>query len=184
MSSPRSASTSSPTSTKSIAWFVLGAGCETHEAENDSHKSKCQATDNATRTNYDDARGSQSEGFGTSGRQTERTRRRGRNLTLAWSCRLQIGTGQLSQALLPAINELASHASWRVRLAIIDYVPIVSEQLVSKAARTCCVSVVCSCSLANQRVFRACPWYPRMLEHVVFTLNPVNTRVGHGFLRP
>ena len=42
-----------------------------------------------------------------------------------------IGIGQLSQSLLPAIVELAEDAKWRVRLAIIEYMPLLAEQLVS-----------------------------------------------------
>lgn len=34
-----------------------------------------------------------------------------------------IGIRQLSQSLLPAIVELAEDAKWRVRLAIIEYMP-------------------------------------------------------------
>ena len=37
---------------------------------------------------------------------------------------------QLSQHLLPAIVELAEDRQWRVRLAIIDYIPLLAEQLV------------------------------------------------------
>ena len=42
-----------------------------------------------------------------------------------------IGIGQLSQSLLPAIVELAEDTKWRVRLAIIEYMPLLAEQLVS-----------------------------------------------------
>ena len=42
-----------------------------------------------------------------------------------------IGISQLSQSLLPAIVELAEDAKWRVRLAIIEYMPLLAEQLVS-----------------------------------------------------
>lgn len=41
-----------------------------------------------------------------------------------------IGIGQLSQSLLPAIVELAEDSKWRVRLAIIEYMPLLAEQLV------------------------------------------------------
>ena len=41
-----------------------------------------------------------------------------------------IGIGQLSQSLLPAIVELAEDTKWRVRLAIIEYMPLLAEQLV------------------------------------------------------
>ena len=41
-----------------------------------------------------------------------------------------IGVRQLSQSLLPAIVELASDAKWRVRLGIIEYMPLLAGQLV------------------------------------------------------
>ncbi|XP_006833878.1 PREDICTED: serine/threonine-protein phosphatase 2A 65 kDa regulatory subunit A beta isoform-like isoform X3 [Chrysochloris asiatica] len=40
-----------------------------------------------------------------------------------------IGICQLSQSLLPAIVELAEDAKWRVRLAIIEYMPLLAGQL-------------------------------------------------------
>nr|XP_005901603.1 PREDICTED: serine/threonine-protein phosphatase 2A 65 kDa regulatory subunit A beta isoform isoform X5 [Bos mutus] len=40
-----------------------------------------------------------------------------------------IGIWQLSQSLLPAIVELAEDAKWRVRLAIIEYMPLLAGQL-------------------------------------------------------
>ena len=48
-----------------------------------------------------------------------------------------IGIGQLSQSLLPAIVELAEDAKWRVRLAIIEYMPLLAEQLVSYCTLSC-----------------------------------------------
>ena len=42
-----------------------------------------------------------------------------------------IGITQLSQSLLPAIVELAEDTKWRVRLAIIEYMPLLAGQLVS-----------------------------------------------------
>lgn len=45
-----------------------------------------------------------------------------------------IGIRQLSQSLLPAIVELAEDAKWRVRLAIIEYMPLLAGQLVSTLA--------------------------------------------------
>lgn len=45
-----------------------------------------------------------------------------------------IGIRQLSQSLLPAIVELAEDAKWRVRLAIIEYMPLLAGQLVSMCA--------------------------------------------------
>ena len=41
-----------------------------------------------------------------------------------------IGLELLSQSLLPAINELAEDPQWRVRLAIINYIPLLATQLV------------------------------------------------------
>lgn len=46
-----------------------------------------------------------------------------------------IGIRQLSQSLLPAIVELAEDAKWRVRLAIIEYMPLLAGQLVSHAVK-------------------------------------------------
>ncbi len=40
-----------------------------------------------------------------------------------------IGVKQLSQSLLPAIVELAEDTKWRVRLAIIEYMPLLAGQL-------------------------------------------------------
>lgn len=42
-----------------------------------------------------------------------------------------IGIEMLSQSLLPAIVELAEDRQWRVRLAIIDYIPLLATQLVN-----------------------------------------------------
>lgn len=36
---------------------------------------------------------------------------------------------QLSETLLPAIVELAEDPKWRVRLAIIEYMPLLASQL-------------------------------------------------------
>jgi hypothetical protein len=45
-------------------------------------------------------------------------------------CFLQvIGIDLLSQSLLPAIVELAEDRHWRVRLAIIEYIPLLASQL-------------------------------------------------------
>lgn len=43
---------------------------------------------------------------------------------------LVIGIELLSQSLLPAIVELAEDRQWRVRLAIIEYIPLLASQLV------------------------------------------------------
>ncbi|CAF3767628.1 unnamed protein product [Rotaria socialis] len=40
-----------------------------------------------------------------------------------------IGVRRLSQSLLPVIVELASDVKWRVRLGIIEYVPLLAGQL-------------------------------------------------------
>jgi len=40
-----------------------------------------------------------------------------------------IGIERLSQALLPAIMELAEDKQWRVRQAIIEYIPLLATQL-------------------------------------------------------
>ncbi|CAL5396172.1 unnamed protein product [Camellia sinensis] len=40
-----------------------------------------------------------------------------------------IGIDLLSQSLLPAIVELAKDRHWRVRLAIIEYIPLLASQL-------------------------------------------------------
>ncbi|WAR05502.1 2AAA-like protein [Mya arenaria] len=44
-------------------------------------------------------------------------------------CPEVIGIKQLSQSLLPAIVELAEDTKWRVRLAIIEYMPLLAGQL-------------------------------------------------------
>ena len=43
-----------------------------------------------------------------------------------------IGIELLSQSLLPAIVELAEDKQWRVRLAIIENVPLLATQLVRR----------------------------------------------------
>lgn len=40
-----------------------------------------------------------------------------------------IGIDLLSQSLLPAIMQLAEDKQWRVRLAIIEYIPLLASQL-------------------------------------------------------
>jgi len=42
---------------------------------------------------------------------------------------LVIGIDLLSQSLLPAIVQLAEDKQWRVRLAIIEYIPLLASQL-------------------------------------------------------
>ena len=62
-----------------------------------------------------------------------------------------IGIKQLSQSLLPAIVELAEDTKWRVRLAIIEYMPLLAGQLVRRNGRCCQVflypylAVICIC---------------------------------------
>src|SRR6201995_5544998 len=43
--------------------------------------------------------------------------------------KIVIGIELLSQSLLPAIVQLAEDKQWRVRLAIIEYVPLLASQL-------------------------------------------------------
>ena len=40
-----------------------------------------------------------------------------------------VGLKMLSQSLIPAIVELSSDKQWRVRLAIIDFIPLLARQL-------------------------------------------------------
>lgn len=40
-----------------------------------------------------------------------------------------VGVDLLAQSLLPAIEELAEDKHWRVRLAIIEYIPLLASQL-------------------------------------------------------
>ena len=40
-----------------------------------------------------------------------------------------IGAEQLSHSLLPAIAELAQDRQWRVRMAIIEYIPLLASQM-------------------------------------------------------
>ncbi|CAL5338370.1 unnamed protein product [Camellia sinensis] len=46
-----------------------------------------------------------------------------------WNLLSVIGIDLLSQSLLPAIVELAKDRHWRVRLAIIEYIPLLASQL-------------------------------------------------------
>ena len=62
-----------------------------------------------------------------------------------------IGIGQLSQSLLPAIVELAEDSKWRVRMAIIEYMPLLAEQLVSLYA----CAYTGTCMAVPDRVLRA-----------------------------
>ena len=59
---------------------------------------------------------------------------------------LVIGIGQLSTSLLPAIVELAEDSKWRVRMAIIEYMPLLAEQLVSLSLYMyVCLHTHCTC---------------------------------------
>jgi serine/threonine-protein phosphatase 2A regulatory subunit A len=51
------------------------------------------------------------------------------SLELQANVYLVIGIELLSQSLLPAIVQLAEDKQWRVRLAIIEYIPLLAEQL-------------------------------------------------------
>jgi hypothetical protein len=50
-------------------------------------------------------------------------------LLLMYMLKQVIGIDLLSQSLLPAIVELAEDRHWRVRLAIIEYIPLLASQL-------------------------------------------------------
>ena len=58
-----------------------------------------------------------------------------RLISLTWSRRAGaqvnqvIGVDLLAQSLLPAIEDLAEDKHWRVRLAIIEYIPLLASQL-------------------------------------------------------
>lgn len=45
---------------------------------------------------------------------------------------LAIGIERVSQALLPAIAELSEDKQWRIRLAIIEYIPLLAKQFGSQ----------------------------------------------------
>lgn len=54
-----------------------------------------------------------------------------------------IGIELLSQSLLPAIVELAEDSQWRVRLAIIEYIPLLAKQLVCQIIFTLILLLGC-----------------------------------------
>ena len=66
------------------------------------------------------------------------------SLIVSLFCNAVIGIERLSQTLLPAIVELAEDKSWRVREAIIDYIPLLAKQLgrpfVDENLRTLCIA--------------------------------------------
>ena len=84
-----------------------------------------------------------------------------------------IGIDLLAQSLLPAIEELAADKHWRVRLAIIEYVPLLAAQLGAQVLRllpiSCCKSsnslgacLVCATGSACGRHNSCmCLWSPR-----------------------
>jgi serine/threonine-protein phosphatase 2A regulatory subunit A len=43
-----------------------------------------------------------------------------------------IGADELQYSLLPAIIDLAQDGKWRVRLALVEYMPLLAEQLGQK----------------------------------------------------
>ena len=51
------------------------------------------------------------------------------SLTCPYFIYVVIGIELLSQSLLPAIVQLAEDKQWRVRLAIIEYIPLLASQL-------------------------------------------------------
>lgn len=40
-----------------------------------------------------------------------------------------IGIDTLSQSIMPAINELSNHKSWRVKITVIEEFPLLAKQL-------------------------------------------------------
>lgn len=54
------------------------------------------------------------------------------NLSLMLSCLVVVGVEPLTLSLLPAILELSEDKQWRVRLQIIEYIPLVAKQLGEK----------------------------------------------------
>lgn len=53
-----------------------------------------------------------------------------------------IGIELLAQSLLPAIEELAEDKHWRVRLAILEHIPLLANQLGAEFFQVCTQSVV------------------------------------------
>ena len=45
------------------------------------------------------------------------------------ACSTVIGVDHLAHSLLPAIVELASDRQWRVRVAIIEHIPLLAQQM-------------------------------------------------------
>lgn len=84
----------------------------------------------------------------------------------AASCRLLysvvqvIGVKQLSQSILPAIVELAEDQKWRVRLAIIEYMPLLAGQLVM-CHIVCFLFRIALCRLRN---------LDQLKQHFIFSI--------------
>lgn len=53
-----------------------------------------------------------------------------------------IGIELLAQSLLPAIEELAEDKHWRVRLAILEHIPLLANQLGAEFFQVCIQYVV------------------------------------------
>ncbi len=71
-----------------------------------------------------------------------------------------IGIELLAQSLLPAIEELAEDKHWRVRLAIIDYIPLLAGQLGSNFFQEK-LGPQCLKWLSDQvPIFKLCPVEP------------------------
>ena len=71
-----------------------------------------------------------------------------------------IGIELLAQSLLPAIEELAEDKHWRVRLAILEHIPLLAAQLGAeffqvRAQARVCVGV-CVCARARAICVRRC----------------------------
>ncbi len=63
-----------------------------------------------------------------------------------------IGASQLSQSLLPAIVELAEDGKWRVRLAIVEYMPLLAVQLVTLSYNI--LQLIAVVSILGSAIFR------------------------------
>lgn len=57
-------------------------------------------------------------------------------------CGQVIGIELLAQSLLPAIEELAEDKHWRVRLAIVEHIPLLASQLGAEFFQVCVVGCV------------------------------------------
>ena len=78
-----------------------------------------------------------------------------------------IGIKQLSQSLLPAIVELAEDTKWRVRLAIIEYMPLLAGQLVSSSHDSIVLSCAChEATWSCQLLMLSCMFTASMIMHI------------------